>query len=94
MVNNAWTGHRFADSIEECHLGLCASVKRERNVWIVDSGASHHICCSLNWFSCYKKITSISVQMPDGSITKTEVAGDIGLNDSIILKDVLLSATV
>lgn len=69
--------------------GFCASLNKNKDMWIVDNGASNHICCSLIWYSSYRKIIPISIQMPNGSFAKSDIAGDVLLNDSLLLKDVL-----
>ncbi|GAU49830.1 hypothetical protein TSUD_293850 [Trifolium subterraneum] len=34
--------------------------------WIVDSGASHHMCSSLQWFHSYSETTPTKVKLPNG----------------------------
>jgi len=57
--------------------------------WIIDSGASNHICTSLSLFSSYFPVHShISVQLPDGSQTLVKHIGTIKCSPSLILTNV------
>lgn len=57
--------------------------------WIIDSGASNHICTSLSLFSSYVPIQKhISVQLPDGSYASVTHIGVVKYSSSFILQDV------
>jgi len=70
------------------HIFSCRTNKGSR-VWIVDSGATGHICTSLNWFNSYHKILPIPVSLPNGNKVMAELAGNITISDALHLKDVL-----
>ncbi|MCI35940.1 putative retrovirus-like polyprotein, partial [Trifolium medium] len=42
--------------------------------WIIDSGASDHICSNLAYFDCYRAIAPIQVKMPNGTTACAKVA--------------------
>lgn len=56
--------------------------------WVIDTGATHHICCSMSLFQTFRPITSKVILPNNFSITVTHV-GSILLNDNLILHDVL-----
>ncbi|MCH98946.1 retrovirus-related pol polyprotein from transposon TNT 1-94, partial [Trifolium medium] len=41
----------------------------------MDSGASHHICNSAQWFHSYSEITPIKVQLPNGNYVYAKHSG-------------------
>ncbi|XP_019462961.1 PREDICTED: uncharacterized protein LOC109361887 [Lupinus angustifolius] len=43
--------------------------------WILDSGATDHICSNLALYSVYYKIRPIKVRLPNGNLVTTEVSG-------------------
>lgn len=43
--------------------GKCLS--NNSSVWVLDSGATHHIACHLSVFDSYSPISDISVKMPN-----------------------------
>ncbi|CAJ2645067.1 unnamed protein product [Trifolium pratense] len=38
------------------------------DMWILDSGATDHVCASLSLFTAYKEVSPIPVKLPNGSI--------------------------
>jgi hypothetical protein len=57
--------------------------------WILDSGASHHICNSAPWFHSYNEITPIKVKLPNGNHVLAKHSGIVKFSNSLILTDVL-----
>ena len=57
--------------------------------WILDSGATNHVCCSLSHFFFYKSITPINVKLPNGSCVLASYYGIIQFSNDLILTDVL-----
>jgi hypothetical protein len=47
------------------------------DTWIIDSGASHHICASLHWFHSYSEINPMIIKLPNGEHVTTKYAGTI-----------------
>ncbi|GAU31058.1 hypothetical protein TSUD_214940 [Trifolium subterraneum] len=58
--------------------------------WIIDTGATDHICNSMHWFMSYTAvIPPISVGLPNGNKILAHVIGKVKLNDDLILDKVL-----
>jgi hypothetical protein len=57
--------------------------------WIIDSGASHHICASLHWFHSYSEITPMTIKLPNGHHVTTKFAGTVIFNPDFKLHNVL-----
>lgn len=64
------------------------------NCWIIDTGATCHIC---PFYGCLKTIRDlgkeISIHMPDGNTKTTTKCGDVSLNGSLVLENVLYVLT-
>ena len=57
--------------------------------WIIDLGASNHICTSLSFFSSYSTVhKSLSVQLPDGSQAPVTHIGTVHCSSSLTLTNV------
>ncbi|GAU44842.1 hypothetical protein TSUD_400430 [Trifolium subterraneum] len=70
-------------SFQACSLGN----------WIVDSGASHHMCNSIQWFHSYSEITPIKIKLPNGNIVLAKHTGIVKFSPSLIITDVLYVPT-
>lgn len=57
--------------------------------WILDSGASDHVCPNLQHFSTYKKISPIPVKLPNGEIILAQNSGTIFSTSDFYLHNVL-----
>ena len=63
------------------------------NTWIMDSGATHHICNSMHRLRVTKtfRVNEFTLHLGDGSIVKTSAMGDVTLDFNnfkyLILKD-------
>ncbi|XP_055961065.1 uncharacterized protein LOC130015294 [Mercurialis annua] len=60
-----------------------------KDTWIVDSGATDHIICSLKSFLNYKKVFNVFVHLPNGQKIPVEHIGTVQLSSSFILTDAL-----
>lgn len=58
--------------------------------WIIDSGATDHICSSVQWFHSYKKIIPITVRLPNGQCLVANHSGTIYFSPDFIVHNVLL----
>lgn len=56
--------------------------------WVLDTGATHHICCALNLFHFYIPTTSI-VTLPNNSDVPATRVGTVHLSPEFILENVL-----
>ena len=72
-----------------CSLVPMASIFYSDHLWIVDSGASKHICSNANLFISLKPIWNFVVSFPDNSRIPIRLYGDIQLAPHLLLKDVL-----
>jgi len=61
------------------------------NSWILDSGASDHVCSSLNWFTTYYTIEPTNVKLLNNNIVVTNIAGTINLTPHLVLHRVYIS---
>lgn len=71
--------------------GTVCLLSTSHNDWLIDSGATDHICPHLDQFHSYDKVSSQDsfITIPDGRQVKVLHVGTIKLNDDIILKRVL-----
>lgn len=93
MVNNAVSvstpDNSHPITTAGTYYGFYASIERSKDMWIVDNGASDHICCSLAGLVLTEKINAIFIEMPNGSFAKSDIAGDVLLDGALLLKDVI-----
>jgi len=57
--------------------------------WILDSGATDHICSSLTHFTLYHQINHISVKLPNGNQVIANYSGSVFINQNHVLDNVL-----
>ncbi|PNY15324.1 pectin acetylesterase [Trifolium pratense] len=57
--------------------------------WIIDSGASHHICASLHWFHSYNEITPMTIKLPNGNHVTTKITGTIVFSTTFKIENAL-----
>lgn len=57
--------------------------------WVLDSGATDHICNNLKMFDSYYNIRSLAVRLPNGNSICANKAGTIRINADLVLTDVL-----
>ncbi|CAN1147768.1 Retrovirus-related Pol polyprotein from transposon RE1, partial [Linum perenne] len=57
--------------------------------WIIDTGASDHITCSLDHFSSYESINPLPVTLPTGNSVHATHIGTVSLSSKIVLHRVL-----
>ena len=65
------------------------SIKSATVNWILDSGATNHICCSLSSFSSYHSITPVIIKLPNGSQVSASIADIIIFSKHLYLDHVL-----
>ncbi|KAL6187297.1 hypothetical protein ACLB2K_038697 [Fragaria x ananassa] len=66
------------DTNSEEDLALVADAHtHHRDVWILDTGASYHICPRREWFSTYEQIDGGNISMADSSACKVVGIGSI-----------------
>nr|KYP65402.1 Retrovirus-related Pol polyprotein from transposon TNT 1-94 [Cajanus cajan] len=57
--------------------------------WIIDSGATDHISCSLNFFKDYSPINPVHIHLPNGSTVVACFSGTVYFTPHFVLHDVL-----
>lgn len=68
-------------------LSLCSGVISNSS-WVLDTGATYHICCSLSLFHSQRNFDS-TVTLPDGSTVPITCIGTVFLSHELVLSDVL-----
>lgn len=72
------------------HYAFTTLLSMSKDAWIIDSGASDHICSDLELFhSIYRLSKPVKMHLPDGSTQTVGSAGKVKLNKDIKLIDVL-----
>jgi len=57
--------------------------------WVIDSGATHHVCHDITLFQTLSETMNDSVTLPTGYGVKITGIGSVELSDHMILKNVL-----
>jgi len=57
--------------------------------WIIDSGATDHICSFLTYFTSYHQINPIYVKLPNGNKVIANYSGSVFLNQNHVIGNVL-----
>ena len=60
--------------------------------WIVDSGASDHICSSINFFDSYASIIPVHIKLPNGNMAIAKFFGTVTFSPGLVAKNVLYVA--
>ena len=60
-----------------CYVAPVNALSNSSNLWIVDSGASKHICSNANLFSFLKPIWNSIVSLPNNTTIPVRLCGDI-----------------
>lgn len=71
--------------------GIVCSVTQSQPLcnWILDTGATAHVCHSRVHFQCLKRIRPVMVNLLDGSQMTSHMAGSVFFSDKLYLHDVL-----
>ena len=69
--------------------GMPSSFTSFSGPWILDSGATDHVTCSLHNFHSHKQVSPITVKLPNGHFVRATCSGTIQLSPNITLHDVL-----
>ena len=78
------------------HAGSCCfnnssgCIACSKNSWIIDFGATRHICATKSLFLSLKPLHNSTVTLPNHTVIPVFSYGDIMLNENLMLKNVLL----
>jgi hypothetical protein len=79
------------NAVQHHHSGIAYSLSNSTyGSWIIDSGASDHICSNLALFDKHHAIAPIQVKMANGTISYAKIAGTVKLFDDFYVHNVLL----
>lgn len=90
--NSSHTANQVSTSTKQNNAGIvCAIAQTVSNLsnWILDTGATDHVCQSRTNFQCLRKIKPVLVRLPDGSQMTAHMAGTIVFSTQLFLHDVL-----
>lgn len=79
----------FAGMISVSNV-LVFNQENNKNTWIVDSGASDHMCRNKSLFHDFRNLRKpVGVGLPDGSMKLVRNVGNVRISDKLLLYDVL-----
>ena len=81
--------HTQSETGNHTHFALSCVSSGPGRPWILNSGASDHICSSLDLFSFYKRIKPIIVKLPNGSSVQAQFDGTVHFTSTFYLVNVL-----
>ncbi|XP_019179617.1 PREDICTED: uncharacterized protein LOC109174843 [Ipomoea nil] len=73
----------------KCSTTHINSIALHSSNWILDSGATDHTVCSLEFFENYHAIENTAVNLPNGKQAQVDHMGDIRFADGIYLRNAL-----
>ena len=79
------------DAIATNVIGICMNVafNNDHHTWIIDTGATSHICCFKELFNSYTTMFNSHVLLSNSTKVKVEGIGNIKINEDIFLHNVL-----
>lgn len=85
-IHNGETGFKFAHAA--CQYCFTSSTG---STWIMDSGATDHMCCDLFLFDSYNDTTGSNnfITIPDGKTVLVTKVGSVHISKELILRDTL-----
>lgn len=96
MPGNSGNTQRGSDTEEELEMGFSGMVACNlsivsHNAWIIDSGASDHMTCSVAKLSNVTIADSnLTITLPTGDVSKITHMGDMRLDNGLVLYKVLV----
>lgn len=64
-------------------------VSKALNTWILDSGATDHICCRLSLFDSFQPVHSLHVTPPKSQLVEVSHIGAVTVSPLLILGNML-----
>lgn len=81
--------HTTNSGTEGISYALSFSSSKIHASWLVDSGATDHICQTLRMFDSYDTIKPFTVRLSNGISVLSNIAGTVKIMDNFVLFDVL-----
>ena len=83
------------DAVATNVIGICmnAAFNNDYHTWIIDIGATSHICCLKELFNSFTTILNSHVLLPNSTKVKVEGIDSIKINEDIFLHNVLFIPT-
>lgn len=78
-VNTVSTSHSIQTGNH--YIMILNSGYFQSNVWILDSGATRHVCNNKELFTNIKDITNTRIRLPNHSLIPANQMGDIKINE-------------
>ncbi|XP_073067135.1 uncharacterized protein [Primulina eburnea] len=86
--DNTSVSQQQSNTSAPCFTGTLHSTPIISSSWIIDTGATHHICCALGLF-CTLKFFISNVTLPNGSMVPSTHIGSVKLSSDLTLENVL-----
>jgi len=83
------TNHKMEERSPTSNILTLNNLQHGRNYWILDLGATDHVCSSLSEFTLYKSIKPIPISLPNGHHVFAKYFGTVIFNHKFYLIDVL-----
>ena len=61
----------------------------DNSTWVMDTGASDHIICSISFFQTYTTVANCVVELPNGELAHITHIGTVKLSNFLILEHLL-----
>jgi hypothetical protein len=91
--SSSMSSHSINHFTSKSHLGtgiICTFPSSTKIAsFILDTGATDHVCHSLHFFQFIKRIKPINIKLPNGSLVQACHAGSISFDQNFHLSDVL-----
>ncbi|GAU48797.1 hypothetical protein TSUD_81460 [Trifolium subterraneum] len=85
---NHITSQPSSSTVILCTIPL---ISKPNDSFILDTGATDHVCHSLKYFQCMKKIHPINIKLPNGALVSTDLAGTILFDKNLYITNDTLS---
>ena len=84
QIHNSGFGSHFVSTTHTLN-----TLSSHTTPWIIDSGATNHITCSLDCFYTCSTIAPVKIHLPNGSTVQAHISGSIKFTPDFIIHNVL-----
>lgn len=89
MATNDQDKPTTVETTSICHSILVTLTFTTKEIWIVDSGTTRHVCCTANAFINLRSAENTNVILPNHTQISVSLCGDVKLSPNLVLHDVL-----